>query len=146
MSRRNRNFCYRVCVHTEVNQSSLPAGSLLANFSLRSNSNSSVDGDEKDKRDGAEDVGIKRRLRDVRDVKDTVQPRVRNPSLVVSRRNAYKRGNPSDKLSLVREKMDTFAGSRRVQRDDCRCLTARVVVMGDDRVLGRLSRVFLSIR
>ncbi|XP_062264071.1 phosphoinositide 3-kinase regulatory subunit 6 [Platichthys flesus] len=50
------------------------------------------------------------------------------------------------KLILMRERMDTFAGSRGVQRDDCRCLTARVVVMGDDRVLGRLSRVFLSIR
>ncbi|XP_034449804.1 phosphoinositide 3-kinase regulatory subunit 6 [Hippoglossus hippoglossus] len=120
--------------------------SLLANFSLRSNSNSSVDGDEKDKRDGAEDGGIKRRLRDVSDLQDTVQPLVRNPSLAMSRRNAYKRGNSENKLSLMREKMDTFAGSRRVQRDDCRCLTARVVVMGDDRVLGRLSRAFLSIR
>ncbi|XP_053300210.1 phosphoinositide 3-kinase regulatory subunit 6 [Pleuronectes platessa] len=96
--------------------------SLLANFSLRSNSNSSVDGEEKDRRDGS----------------------VRNPSSAISRRNAYRRA--TSKLILMREKMDTFAGSRRVQRDDCRCLTARVVVMGDDRVLGRLSRVFLSIR
>ncbi|CAB1433428.1 unnamed protein product [Pleuronectes platessa] len=96
--------------------------SLLANFSLRSNSNSSVDVEEKDKRDGS----------------------VRNPSSAISRRNAYRRA--TSKLILMREKMDTFAGSRRVQRDDCRCLTARVVVMGDDRVLGRLSRVFLSIR
>ncbi|XP_060946718.1 phosphoinositide 3-kinase regulatory subunit 6 [Limanda limanda] len=123
-----------------------PAGSLLANFSLRSNSNSSVDGDEKDRRDGAEDGGIKRCLRAASDMQDRLQPRVRNQSSAFSRRNAYKKSNSFDKLSLMREKTDTFAGSRRVQRDDCRCLTARVVVMGDDRVLGRLSRVLLSIR
>ncbi|XP_069380774.1 phosphoinositide 3-kinase regulatory subunit 6 isoform X2 [Paralichthys olivaceus] len=118
---------------------------LLADFSLSSGSRSSVDEDKKDKRDGSEDGGTKRRLKES-DLGDTLQPLVKNPSIAISRRNACKKRNPGDKLRLMREKMEMLPGSRRVLRDDRRCLTARVVVMGDDRVLGRLSRVLLSIR
>ena len=53
---------------------------------------------------------------------------------------------PADVLSLLREKIESFRGSAPVLKDDRRRHTARVVVMGDDRVLGRLARAYRSIR
>ncbi|XP_040918256.1 phosphoinositide 3-kinase regulatory subunit 6 isoform X2 [Toxotes jaculatrix] len=120
---------------------------LLANFTLRSCSNSSVDEEEKSKRDSvrSEDSGIERDLKGS-DFDDTEQPLVRNRAPAFTRRNAFKNTNSTDKLNLMREKIEAFPGSSPVLKEDRRCHTARVVVMGDNRVLGRLTRAYHSIR
>lgn len=115
---------------------------LLADFAQWSCSNStSVDEDEKGKRDSvrSEDSGIERDLKES-DSDDT------NTGSVIRRRNAFKSMKPADRLSLVKEKIDVFPGSSAVLKEDRRYHTARVVVMGDDRVLGRLARTYHSIR
>ncbi|XP_070778687.1 phosphoinositide 3-kinase regulatory subunit 6 isoform X2 [Enoplosus armatus] len=120
---------------------------LLANFALHSCANSSVDEEVKDKRDSfrSEDSGIERDLKES-DFDDTEQHPVRKPAPSFKRRNAYKKTQSLDRLSLVREKIEAFPGSSPVLKEDRRRLTARVVVMGDDRVLGRLTRAYQSIR
>ncbi|XP_067472319.1 phosphoinositide 3-kinase regulatory subunit 6 isoform X1 [Thunnus thynnus] len=119
---------------------------LLANFALGSSLNSSVDEEEKDKRDlvHSEDSGIERDLKE-NDFDGTEQPTDRNPFPAFTRRNAFKSMKPADKLSLMRERIEAFLGNSPVFKEE-RSHTARVVVMGDDRVLGRLTRAYQSIR
>lgn len=54
--------------------------------------------------------------------------------------------NKADKLSLIKDKKEAFPGSSPVLKEEWSLHTARVVVMGDDRVLGRLTRAYHSIR
>ncbi|XP_056257266.1 phosphoinositide 3-kinase regulatory subunit 6 [Seriola aureovittata] len=107
---------------------------LLTNFTLRSCSYSSVDEQEEDK------SGIERYLKES-DCDDTERPPVTDPAPAVMRRNAFK-NTKTEILSLMMEKIKVSP----VLKEDRRCHTARVVVMGDDRVLGRLSRAHRSIR
>ncbi|KAM9346026.1 phosphoinositide 3-kinase regulatory subunit 6 [Symphorus nematophorus] len=114
---------------------------LLANFPL---CNSSVDEEAKSKKHSvrSEDSGIDQKQSDF-DSRE--QPPDRKPT-AFSRRNALKNMKPADKLSLMKEKIEAFLGSAPVRKDDRRHHTARVVLMGDDRVLGRLTRAYRSIR
>ncbi|XP_059204708.1 phosphoinositide 3-kinase regulatory subunit 6 [Centropristis striata] len=119
---------------------------LLANLTRCSCSNStSVDEEEKEKRDSVQsaDSGIGR---DLKDFDDTLRSPVTNPTTSFSRRNAFKSMKPADRLSLMKEKIDAFPGNSNVLDKDAARHTARVVVMGDDRVLGRLTRAYHSIR
>ncbi|XP_034078568.1 phosphoinositide 3-kinase regulatory subunit 6-like [Gymnodraco acuticeps] len=116
---------------------------LLANFAC-SNS-ASVDEEEKDKRDSVQsrDSGI---VRDRNDCDDAVTSPVRNHAPAISRRNGYKNSSLADKLSLVMKKMEACPGSSPLLDENRGHHTARVVVLGDNRVLGRLSRAYHSIR
>lgn len=116
-------------------------GKLLANFALQSSF--SVDEEKKNKRESIQsrDSGIVRDLKES-EAEDTEQPPVSKTGPAISRRNARKSMNPAGRLSLMKEKMEAFT----VHKEDRKCLTARVVVMGDDRVLGRLTRAYHSIR
>ncbi|XP_068575250.1 phosphoinositide 3-kinase regulatory subunit 6 [Cebidichthys violaceus] len=121
---------------------------LLANFAMCCSSNStSVDKEEKDKRDSvrSEDSGIERDLKE-NNFDDTARPASINPASSFSRRNAFKTMKKAHKLSLMSETMDVFPGGSPLFNKDRRRHTARVVVLGDDRALGRLTRAFLSIR
>ncbi|XP_053194814.1 phosphoinositide 3-kinase regulatory subunit 6 [Scomber japonicus] len=119
---------------------------LLTNFTLGACITLSVDEEEKDKRDSvqSEDSGIERDLKES-DFDDTEQPTDRNSFPVFTRRNAIKSTKPPDQLSLMREKIEAFPGSSPMLKEERRH-TARVVVMGDDRVLGRLTWAYHSIR
>ncbi|XP_042372562.1 phosphoinositide 3-kinase regulatory subunit 6-like, partial [Plectropomus leopardus] len=119
---------------------------VLADFACGSCSNSaSIDEEDKDKRDSvrSEDSGIER---DLKDFEDAVPSPVTHTAPVIRRRNAFKSMRPGDRLSLMKDKMDTFPGGSATLKEDGRRHTARVVVMGDDRVLGRLARTYHSIR
>lgn len=116
-------------------KSMFPEGNLLADFAL------------KDRRDSdcSEDSGTERHRKES-DSDDREQPQDRDPTSAFSRRNAFKNMKAADKLTLVREKIEAFPGSSPVHKEDSRRHAARVVVMGDDRVLGRLARAYHSIR
>lgn len=117
-----------------------PEGDLLSNFASSSD-------EGKDKRDSvrSNDSGIERDLKESDfDVRE--QPPVGKSMSAFNRRYAFKNMKPADKLSLVREKVEAFPGSSPVLEKERRHHTARVVVMGDDRVLGRLTRAYYSIR
>lgn len=121
-----------------------PQGNLLVNFALGSYLNSSVDEEEeKDKRDlvQTDDSGIERDVKKS-NFDDTERPTDRN---LFTRRNAFKSLKPADKLSLIMEKIEAFPRSSPVFKEE-QSHTARVVVMGDNRVLGRLTRAYHSIR
>ncbi|XP_078124976.1 phosphoinositide 3-kinase regulatory subunit 6 isoform X1 [Sander vitreus] len=121
---------------------------LLANFVMSSCNSASVDDEEKDKRDSvlSDDSGIQRDLKDS-DFDDTVKSPVKNPVPPFTRRNAFKASmKSSDQISLLREKINKFHGSSTVINEDTRHHTARVVVLGDDRAMGRLARAYCSIR
>ncbi|XP_031160555.1 phosphoinositide 3-kinase regulatory subunit 6-like [Sander lucioperca] len=111
---------------------------LLANFVVSSCNSASVDDEEKDKRDSvrADDSGIQRDLKDS-DFHDTVKSPVKNPVPAFTRRNAFK-------ASI--KKINKVHGSSTVIKEDTRHHTARVVVLGDDRAMGRLARAYYSIR
>nr|XP_046271007.1 phosphoinositide 3-kinase regulatory subunit 6 isoform X2 [Scatophagus argus] len=120
---------------------------LLANFALCGCPHSSLDEEDKDKKNSlrCENNGIEKHLKES-DFDDREQPPDRNPAPAFSRRKAFKNMKPADKLSLMREKIEAFPGSSPVLKEDRMRHTARVVVMGDDRVLGRLTRAYHSIR
>ncbi|KAJ0001481.1 hypothetical protein NQD34_006501 [Periophthalmus magnuspinnatus] len=63
----------------------------------------------------------------------------------LSRRNAYKATKSGNQLSLMNDKMESSSTVSSSCRMQCRH-TARVVVMGDDRILGKLASAYLSIR
>ncbi|XP_068434416.1 phosphoinositide 3-kinase regulatory subunit 6 [Clinocottus analis] len=102
-----------------------------------------VDEEEKDKRDSvhSQDSGIERDLKE-----GDSDDKSSSPTLTFTRRNALKNMKTALKLSLMSEKMDAFPGGWPSFKEDRRRHTARVVVLGDDRVLGRLSRAYHSIR
>uniref|UniRef100_UPI003AB09CD0 phosphoinositide 3-kinase regulatory subunit 6 n=1 Tax=Centroberyx gerrardi TaxID=166262 RepID=UPI003AB09CD0 len=113
---------------------------VLANFAL------GTDEEEEDKRDSVQSVdsGIEKDLKDL-DLDDKEQLPARNLATAFTRRPALKSMKPADKLTLMREKMEASPSSSPLLKEE-RSLTARVVVMGDDRVLGRLTKVYRSIR
>lgn len=82
------------------------------------------------------------------DFDDKKQPlkSVSNPLSAFNYGKAFRNSKAADELSLVREKTDAFPGSSPVLKEHRRCHTARVVVMGDDRVLGRLTKAYHAIR
>lgn len=107
-----------------------PEGKLLENFGLKNKRNSLHSETERHRKDGGSG---KREL-------------CPNRESTFRRRNAFKNMRQTDRLMLMREKMEAFPGSPPVHNEERRGLVARVVVMGDDRVLGRLARAFHSIR
>ncbi|KAK2894205.1 phosphoinositide 3-kinase regulatory subunit 6 isoform X2 [Channa argus] len=113
---------------------------LLVNFTLH-DSFGVVD-QEKNKRH-SDDSGIVGDLKE-REAEDAEQPPAPNPAPVITRRNALR--STVDKLRLMKEKMETCPGRTPVLNEDRKCRTARVLVMGDDRVLGRLANAYHSIR
>ncbi len=99
----------------------------------------------KNKRDsfGSEDSG-KERHQAGSGFKD--QTLKRDSMSTFKRRNAVKNMKQADKLTLMREKIEAFPGSSPVITENERSHIAKVVVMGDDRVLGRLAKAYHSIR
>lgn len=67
----------------------------------------------------------------------------RSPQFV--RWNCVRRMNVSDRMALVRESVRVSNRTNLFPREE-RNLTARVLVMGDDQVLGKLAKAYLSIR
>ncbi|KAK9535552.1 hypothetical protein VZT92_007927 [Zoarces viviparus] len=116
---------------------------LLATFAMCCGSNSTSVDKEEDKRDSvrSEDSGIKRDLKE-----NNLDDASKSPPPSFTRRNAVKLMKTARKLSLMSEKMDAFPGGSPLFNEDGRRHTARVVVLGDDRVLGRLATAFHSIR
>ncbi|XP_071371516.1 phosphoinositide 3-kinase regulatory subunit 6 isoform X2 [Centroberyx affinis] len=117
----------------------------LTNFALGSCPNPVTDKEE-DKRDSvlSVDSGIEKDLKDL-ELDDKEQLPARNLATAFTRRPALKSMKPADKLTLMREKMEAYPSSSPPLKEE-RGLTARVVVMGDDRALGRLTKVYRSIR
>lgn len=108
-----------------------PEGNLLVKFALDCCRNSSTDEEVKDKKSS---------------VQSEDDQKERNPTSVFNRRKAFKNMKPADKITLMREKIEAFPGSSPAFKEDRRRHTARVVVMGDDRVLGTLTRAYCLIR
>ncbi|XP_027141226.1 phosphoinositide 3-kinase regulatory subunit 6 isoform X3 [Larimichthys crocea] len=104
---------------------------LLVKFALDCCRNSSTDEEVKDKKGS---------------VQSEDDQKERNPTSVFNRRKAFKNMKPADKITLMREKIEAFPGSSPAFKEDRRRHTARVVVMGDDRVLGTLTRAYCLIR
>ncbi|KAI3360150.1 hypothetical protein L3Q82_014469 [Scortum barcoo] len=117
---------------------------LLADFA-RCCFPSSVDKEEMDKRHSVQsaDSGIEKDLKE-NDFDETEQHPVR--TLLSTRRNAFRNTRAADTLTLMRDQIEAFPGCSPVLKEDRGRHTARVVVMGDDRVLGRLARAYHSIR
>lgn len=121
---------------------------MLLDFTLHCCPTSSIDegndkGDSVQSKDSTEERNQKES-----DFDDKKQPSesVGNPLSAFNRRKAFRNLKAADKLSLVREKTEAFPGSSPVLKEDRRRHTARVVVMGDDRVLGRLTKAYHAIR
>lgn len=117
-------------------------GDLLFDFATRCCPNSSVDG-ESSRRNSAESNDIKTE-RSHRNSGEN--PPARNPAPALNRRKAFKNMNAADKLAAVKEKMEAISLGSPVPQDDRKRHTARIVVMGDDRVLGRLTKAYHAIR
>lgn len=117
---------------------------LLTNFIL--GSCSSYNAEEKTRRESvqSQDSGIERDLKDS-NIDNTAMSPVRNNMTALSRRNAYKSTKPTNKLSLMKDKIETSSSNSSDFKEQ-RSHTARVVVMGDDRVLGKLAKAYRSIR
>lgn len=90
-----------------------------------------------------EDGSLERRLREGLDLEE---PARKDHDTTLSRRKAFKNMRPADKLTLMMEKLEALPGNDPFLREDNRRHTARVVVMGDDRVLGTLSRAYYAFR
>ncbi|XP_020794125.1 phosphoinositide 3-kinase regulatory subunit 6 isoform X2 [Boleophthalmus pectinirostris] len=107
----------------------------LTTFTLRS----SFDIDDKSQRASVQSKNLKELN------KGPPQIPQRSMSNLSKRRNAFKDTKPGNQLSLMDEKMEsssTISSSSREQRSH----TARIVVMGDDRILGKLASAYCSIR
>lgn len=108
----------------------------LMQFTLQSSPSSGEDEDESNKRDS----GIEK---DIHDPGDTTLPL--KTGFQFKRRKAYKSAKSAESLKLVEDKIEGFSGSSAGHKAG-RSHTARVVVLGDDRVLGRLTRAYSSMR
>ncbi|XP_038550309.1 phosphoinositide 3-kinase regulatory subunit 6 [Micropterus salmoides] len=118
---------------------------LLINFARRCYPDSSVD--EEDKRDSvrSEDSGIERDQKEC-GFDDKDRQLVRNSALAVSRRNALKSTKSGHRRRLVSKRTEEFSRKSPAVEEDKRRHTARIAVMGDDRVLGILTNAYHSIR
>lgn len=127
---------------TKLSEALYLKGDLLLNFSLRSDPNSCMNEGSRD-RDLFESEDSRKETCHCCDGENSP---TRKPSPAFSRRKAFKNLKSADKVTLLREKMETFNGSCALLETNSRRHTARVVVMGDDRVLGRLARAYHAIR
>lgn len=116
-----------------------PQGDLLLNFSLHCCPNTCTD-------EGSKERESLESREERNHCSDGESSPAGKPSSAFSRRRAVKNIKSADKLTLLREKMEAFSGSCDWLKNNSRCHTARVVVIGDDRVLGRLARAYQSIR
>ncbi|XP_029914541.1 phosphoinositide 3-kinase regulatory subunit 6 [Myripristis murdjan] len=118
---------------------------LLTNFALASCPDPGVE--EQEKRDSVQSVdsGIGL-VRDPREFdNDKEQPPDRNPQTTLAQSHAVHSLKLGDKPTLMRERTEASSSSSpRLQQEQSH--TARVVVMGDDRVLGRLAKAYYRIR
>lgn len=114
----------------------------------------SPDEENRDKRDSVQSVdsGIERDLKDLDLDHDKEQPPARSPLAAFTRplaaftrRLGVRNMKPGDKVSLITESMEALPSSTPVLTEG-RSHTARIVVIGDDRVLGRLAQAYRSIR
>lgn len=120
----------------------------MLDFTLHCCPNSSLDeGNDKGDSVQSKDSSVERNQKES-DFDDKKQPlkSVSNPLSALNRRKAFRNLKPADKLSLAMEKTEAFPGSSPVLKEYRKCHTARVVVMGDDRVLGRLTKAYHAIR
>lgn len=136
--------CWSSLIMIHVTESSIcPSleGDLLLNFAMHCDPNSCMNegSKERDSFDSKDSRKKTHRCSDGRNFPD------RNLSMAFSRRNAFKYTKSADKLALLREKMKAFDGSCALLKNNRRH-TVRVVVMGDNRVLGRLAQVYHTIR
>ncbi|KAM3598035.1 uncharacterized protein V6R79_012591 [Siganus canaliculatus] len=115
---------------------------LLTSFALSCCSNSSVDDEALDKRDSAQSEGDGTK-RDEAETPPPPPPPGRH--LPLSRQKAFKNVKLEEKRRL-KEKTDAAPRSCGAIREARGRHVAKVVVMGDDRVLGRLARAYRSIR
>ncbi|XP_063327040.1 phosphoinositide 3-kinase regulatory subunit 6 [Pelmatolapia mariae] len=112
---------------------------LLTDFALPSGSNSIKD----DKKRISRDSGI---VKDLKDPDDTEQPPYTAQKILRERRNALKSSSSAEKLSLMKEKMkEDVTGNSPLLKEE-RSHTARVVVLGDDSTLGKLTKAYYIIR
>lgn len=113
---------------------------ILTNFTLSSGPSFDADENEKSPRESmwSGDSGI--------DVTETDRPQspLRNTN-ALKRRKAYKSTKSNNQLSLVNYKMDSSSTNSPSSREQ-RGHTARIVVMGDDRILGKLACAYRSIQ
>lgn len=111
----------------------------MADFALTSGSNFIKDGKERISRDS----GI---VKDLEDPDDAVQPPYTAQKTLRERRNAIKNSKSAEKLSLMKEKMkEDVTGNSPLLKEE-RSHTARVVVLGDDSTLGKLTKAYYVIR
>uniref|UniRef100_A0AAZ1XTY1 Phosphoinositide-3-kinase, regulatory subunit 6b n=1 Tax=Oreochromis aureus TaxID=47969 RepID=A0AAZ1XTY1_OREAU len=89
------------------------------------------------------DSGI---VKDLEDPDDAVQPPYMAQKTLRERRNAIKNSKSAEKLSLMKEKMkEDVTGNSPLLKEE-RSHTARVVVLGDDSTLGKLTKAYYVIR
>ncbi|XP_035766692.1 phosphoinositide 3-kinase regulatory subunit 6 [Neolamprologus brichardi] len=112
---------------------------LLTDFALPSGSKSIKDGKERISRDS----GI---VKDLKDSDDAEQLPYTAEKTLRERRNALKNSKSAEKLSLMKEKMkEDVTGNSPLLKEE-RSHTARVVVLGDDSTLGKLTKAYYIIR
>ena len=130
-----------------LNLSYLSIGNELVNFTLNvSTSERNSMYQEEEEEDVSKrvshlsvDSGIEK------DLSDMGEREQRNP-FTRSRSPCFRgRMKPEDKMALVQENIKGPACSTPLPKEEGN-LTARIVMMGDDRVLGRLAKAYHSIR
>lgn len=142
-SKTDRSSSFTTRFHVTQSRECLsPAGDLLLNFSHHCCPNSCTDEGSKE-RDWFESMESRVESNHCSDGENSP---VRKPSSAFGRRKAFKNVKLADKLTLLREKMEAVNGICDSLKNNSRRHTARVVVMGDDRVLGRLAKAYHSIR
>uniref|UniRef100_A0A3Q2X3P9 Phosphoinositide-3-kinase, regulatory subunit 6b n=3 Tax=Haplochromis burtoni TaxID=8153 RepID=A0A3Q2X3P9_HAPBU len=110
---------------------------LLTDFALPSGSNSIKDDKERISRDS----GI---VKDLKDSDEAEQLPYTAQKTLRERRNALKNSKSAEKLILMEEKMKETGNSPLLKEE--RSHTARVVVLGDDSTLGKLTKAYYIIR
>ncbi|XP_026021577.1 phosphoinositide 3-kinase regulatory subunit 6 [Astatotilapia calliptera] len=112
---------------------------LLTDFALPSGSNSIKDDKERISRDS----GI---VKDLKDSDEAEQLPYTAQKTLRERRNALKNSKSAEKLSLMEEKMKEDVTGNLLLLKEERSHTARVVVLGDDSTLGKLTKAYYIIR
>lgn len=110
----------------------------MTDFALPSGSNSIKDDKERISRDS----GI---VKDLKDSDEAEQLPYTAQKTLRERRNALK-SKSAEKLSLMEEKMKEDVTGNSLLLKEERSHTARVVVLGDDSTLGKLTKAYYIIR
>lgn len=111
----------------------------MTDFALPSGSNSIKDDKERISRDS----GI---VKDLKDSDEAEQLPYTAQKTLRERRNALKNSKSAEKLSLMEEKMKEDVTGNSLLLKEERSHTARVVVLGDDSTLGKLTKAYYIIR